>query len=391
MRPKTINKINVVNPPKPTKELSHIAFVANSSASIYQFRRGIIKALMKAGFKVTCIVPEDSFTNRLIHEKYSIKLIEMHGYTRNLFKENLYYRQLKSYYKSLQPDLIIHYTIKPNIWGTLAADSLGIRNIAVLTGLGYFPDILNSTLRKAVAYLYRKALQKSNEVWFLNKEDQNYFRSRNWLKNVKSKVLPSEGVDTSHFAYEPMPPSGGTIKVLYAGRLIRQKGVYEYAAAAKTLQVQNAKIECSILGFLERKNPDAVALSDLETWRKEGFIDYLGETHDVRPYLAKCDILVLPSSYREGVSRILLEAMSIGRPIITTDNVGCGLLVEHLKNGFLIPQKSPAALVEALQFFASLSYEERVKMGRKGRTIVQSNYEETIVIEEYFKYIRSIA
>ena len=391
MRPKTINKINVVNPPKPTKELSHIAFVANSSASIYQFRRGIIKALMKAGFKVTCIVPEDSFTNRLIHEKYSIKLIEMHGYTRNLFKENLYYRQLKSYYKSLQPDLIIHYTIKPNIWGTLAADSLGIRNIAVLTGLGYFPDILNSTLRKAVAYLYRKALQKSNEVWFLNKEDQNYFRSRNWLKNVKSKVLPSEGVDTSHFAYEPMPPSGGTIKVLYAGRLIRQKGVYEYAAAAKTLQVQNAKIECSILGFLERKNPDAVALSDLETWRKEGFIDYLGETHDVRPYLANCDILVLPSSYREGVSRILLEAMSIGRPIITTDNVGCGLLVEHLKNGFLIPQKSPAALVEALQFFASLSYEERVKMGRKGRTIVQSNYEETIVIEEYFKYIRSIA
>lgn len=368
-----------------------IAFVSNSSASIYQFRRGVILAFMEAGYEVVCIVPEDSFTNRLITEGIQLELIELDGYTRNPFQEYRYFQQLKACYQRLRPDLIFHYTIKPNIWGTFAAHTLGIRCVSVITGLGGFPDIQSPLARNITAALYKRAARRSDQVWFLNTHDEGYFEGNGWLKETTSKVLPSEGVDAKHFAYEPMPPAkNGRIKALFAGRLIRQKGVYEFAAAAKTLQAQGAPIDCYLLGFLERKNPDAIALADLEDWRKAGFITYLGETHDVRPHLADCDILVLPTFYREGVSRILLEAMSVGRPILTTNNVGSGLLVDHLKNGFLMPQHSPAAIVEALQYFARLPAEVRTRMGKKGRTMILGKYEESIVIKAYFRYVKSL-
>ncbi len=369
--------------------INRIGFVSNNCAGLYLFRRGIMHAMVDAGYDVVCIAPTDNFTPALLKEGFAIYPTNLSGYGKNMFEEYTTYTELLALYESLQLDAIFHYTIKPNIYGSYAAYKLGIPSVAIVTGLGTFPDIRNPLLKLAINKLYRGAARRSREVWFLNRHDQGYFEGQGWLEDTPTRILPSEGVDTSYYQVNPLP-SGRKLKVLFAGRLIKRKGILDFCDAAQLLQADKHHLEFNILGLLESTNPDRIGVEKLRELQQSNTINYLGETQDVRPYIADCDILVLPTMYREGMSRIILEAMSMARPVITTNATGSGELVEHMVNGFIVPKNNPAAIASAIESFLAMSVDARTRMGLAGRRIVERSYDERYVIAEYFSFLKSL-
>ena len=373
----------------PDSRVRKVAFVANGSVGLYQFRRGVMASLRAAGFDVLCVAPEDSFTSLLVADGYDFELLDVERYGRNPIYEFETLRELTRIYRKHAPDLVFHYTIKPNIYGTLAAHRLGIPSVAVVTGLGTFPDIRNPLMRFSINRLYRRAARRAREVWFLNEHDQGYFEGRGWVSDTPTRVLPSEGVDTEHYAYTP-PPENRPLRALFAGRLLRRKGIGEFCEAAHLLAVREVDCRCQVVGFIESANPDALDFDTFQRWIASGTVEYFGETADVRPFITAADVVVLPSTYREGVSRILLEAMAMGRPIIATGGVGIGQLVDEDRNGFRVVGGSAQSLADALTAFSRLPAGKREEMGLRGRHIAARYYDEQFVIDDYHAFVRRL-
>ena len=328
-------------------------------------------------------------TSKLISEGFKVDTVKFDLYDRRALHQVSLLRLLISKYRRLDPDFIFHYTIKPNIFGTYAAKALGIPSIAIVTGLGTFPDVQGRVSKHLLYSAYGLSARLSQNVWFLNSSDKDHFQDRGWLKKTGSLILPGEGVNTSHYAFKK--PKDVTNRkpftVLYAGRFICQKGARTFAEAARIVRARQPNIRFRVLGFLELHNPDAIPQAEFRQWTQEGLFAYLGQTHDVRPEIQRADVVVLPTAYREGLSRILLEAMSIGRPIITTNVVGAGELVEHEKNGFLVPVNDSGAVADAIERCSALSAEERAAYGKRSRQIVEDRYDEKYIIESYMEYL----
>ena len=368
--------------------------MGNSSAGLYLFRRGIISKLQSLGFATVCVAPYDAMTPSLLALGLEYHPIDFSLYGTNPIAELELYLRLRQLYKRIRLDFVFHYTIKPNLYGTFAAYSLGIPSIAVVAGLGVFPDVPSPWLRIAIDAAYKRAARASREIWFLNQHDEGYFEGRGWLAEARSRVLVSEGVDLDYYAYQPLTAATdrgrSTPVVLFAGRLLGRKGVRDFAATAQILQARGVPTDFRLLGRFEQHNPDAITLAEVDHWSRAQILTYVGATTDVRPYLADADVVVLPTTYREGVSRILLEAMATGRPIVTTDSVGAGELVEHGKSGFKVPPNDPGAIADALELYAAMSVAERERMGRYGRKICEEKYDErrvfTIYEEALYRY-----
>jgi glycosyltransferase involved in cell wall biosynthesis len=284
-------------------------------------------------------------------------------------------------YKNLQPDFIFHYTIKPNIYGTLAARFCKIKSISIITGLGNaFSN--NGILFHVAKLLYKVSLAYPVEIWFLNSSDKSIFISNGIIKAHKSFILPGEGVNTTAFSPAVHRPENTAFTFLLVSRMLYDKGIEEFVEASKLLLKKGYSLTSLLLGQIDYDNPEVIALEVLEKWQQEGIVQYLGSTNDVKPYIENVDVIVLPS-YREGIPRILLEAAAMEKPIITTSIPGCVEVVEDGVNGYLCEVKNIEDLANQMEKLILLPVEEREKMGVAGRKKVLAGFDEKIIIDIY--------
>jgi len=276
----------------------------------------------------------------------------------------------------IKPDIVLAYTAKPVIYGTLAAWLAGVKHrYALITGLGYAftgqASGLCGIIKGIVLTLYRLSLRRSHKVFFQNTDDQTDFRELGLLPNsVPSVVVNGSGVDLNTFHVASL--HSGASHFLLIARLLVNKGLREYAMAAKYLKAVYPDVQFSLAGWLDG-NPDAISRAELDSWIQGGYIKYLGSLQDVRPAIAQCSVYVLPS-YREGTPRTVLEAMAMCRAVITTDAPGCRETVLNGETGFLVPVKSVDALITAMERFI-LDPDLARKLGQRGRDLAEGKYD----------------
>lgn len=364
-----------------------IAIVSNTSWSVFNFRLGLLKMLKQKGYDVFVIAPKDEFSERIIAEGVAYFELYLDNQGMNPLRDVFTLRQLTQLYRRLKIDFVFHYTIKPNIYGSWAAYFNRIPCVAVTTGLGHL-FLQNNWATKIAQWLYRISLQHSLSVWFLNKEDINIFIVKKIAPPQKTFLLPSEGINTTYFKRRRPQKPQPLQHFLFLGRIIWDKGIAEYVEAAHQLYTEFPNVSFQVLGFLEVQNPNAVPTEQMNHWVQEGVINYLGVSADVRSYLENASCVVLPSYYREGISRVLLEAAAMEVPIITTDNVGCRDVVQDNYNGFLCKPKNTADLIAKMRQMILLSNEERLTMGQKSREIVTKKFSEEIVLKHYADFLQ---
>ncbi|MGJ0638830.1 glycosyltransferase family 4 protein [Xenorhabdus bovienii] len=363
-----------------------IILCGNSSWSMYNFRLGLIKELIKRNYEVIILAPNDQFSQKLMEIGCRFLSIPLSGQGINPIKEiNLLYNII-SIYKNEKPDMVINYTIKPNIYGSFASKITKTSSIAITTGLG-FTFTKNNIISSIAKLLYRLSLSFAKEVWFLNSDDQAIFIKEKIIKKEKTKILYSEGICMGHFHPIPYIKEENSFSFILIARMLRDKGILEFVSAAKIIKEKYPNTIFKLLGFCDVDNPSAISRKEIDDWVAEGLIEYLGDTDDVRPYIAASDCVVLPSFYREGIPRILMEASAMEKPIITTDNVGCREVIQDGITGFFCKIKDPISLAQACEKFLNLSYQQITQMGYEGRNFVSNKFSEERIIKEYFDSI----
>lgn len=369
-----------------------IAFVSSNAWSVYNFRLDVIRHLLGRGYRIVVIAPDDEYSSMLVGEGCSFINISFDNKSENPIQDISLYNQLKRIYRENRPDLIFHFVIKPNIYGSLAAARLGIPSVSVVTGLGY-PFAKRNWLYYVVKSLYKRAMRKVTEAWFLNNEDAKVFINEHIISIQKVKVLPGEGVNTEHFTPE-LPatlPKNGRFIFLMSCRLLWSKGIGVYADAARILQKKNINARFELIGFFEKHHPDSISQEQLHQWEREGLIHFNGFAKDVRPYLKNADCLVFPSFYNEGVPRGLMEAASMELPIITSLSRGCKEVVLNNSNGYVCTPNDPFDLADKMEKMMNLTAEERSRMGKNGRALVIKKFDVTKVIEEYDRTLSKLS
>ncbi len=353
---------------------------------------GLVNALLKEGYRVVAVAPRDDYSEKLIALGMEYREIQMNNKGTNPLEDLKLTRAYYEIYKEISPDIILQYTIKPNIYGTIAASFLNIPTLCNISGLGTV--FLNESLPAKVArFFYRVSMKRASVVFFQNRDDRQLFMDAKLVEEQKTKCLPGSGIDTQKYAPVPFSHESDEVKFLLIARLVRDKGIIEYVEAAKMFLKEHTKqrkrAKFYLLGPFYPGNPTAISPEEVEVWESEGVICYLGESDDVRSVIPHYDCIVLPS-YREGLSRVLLEASSMGKPIVTTDVPGCRDVVEDGYNGFLCEVKESRSLYEKMYQMFSLSAEEREAIGRNGRTKVVNEFDEKIVIDTYLDTIRHV-
>ena len=366
-----------------------IALVSNSAWSVYNFRLDIISELLHDGFKVLVIAAEDDYAQKLVEAGCLFHPIEFNNRTINPVEDIRLYFQLRALYKKYQPGFIFHYVAKPNIYGSLAASSQHIPSAAIITGLGYAFDKRNF-LNFIIRLLYRVALRRSHETCFLNKEDARMFLKEKIVDVQKVKVLPGEGINTTHFRPVPRSRNPSKFRFLMTTRLLQSKGVGVFADASRILRRRNYDFECRLLGFFEPHHPDSVPEADLKSWVDEGLLSYAGFADDVRPELAAADCLVFPSYYNEGVPRCLMEASSMALPVITSFNRGCKEVVLNNVSGYLTYINDPFDLADKMEKMMLLDDSARQAMGIAGRNLMQERFSVARVYQEYQSTLQAL-
>ncbi len=354
----------------------------NTSWNIYHFRAGLMAALRSAGYRIVSAAPKDAYTQRLIgNVDRHITLPMDNAGTSPLNDMLLFFR----YYQLLRrekPSVLLSYTIKPNIYGALAARIVGIPVIANVSGLGT-AFIRESWLTRVVCLLYRVAFRHVACVFFQNPEDRRLFIARRLVAAERAHVLPGSGVDLDYFSPRPsLRHAQEPFAFVLIARLLWDKGIGEYVAAARRVKATHPGTRFRLVGPRAVRNQTAITDAQIDAWVAEGVIDYLGEIEDVRDVLAAHDCVVLPS-YREGMSRVLIEAAAMGKPIIATDVVGCHHVVDHEKNGLVCRVRDAAHLAETMERFLALAPEQRTQMGIESRAKAVREFDEAQVFSAY--------
>lgn len=354
--------------------------IAGLAESLTNFRGPLIAALQAKGLEVHVAAPDmpaqSTIRAQLVALGLGVHNIPMGRAGTNPFADLRSMVAMWALTRRLRPDFVMSYTIKPVIYGTLAARVAGVpRRYALITGLGYAFTGQTSGLRGMVKVvvqgLYRLALRRAHKVFFQNPDDEALFRQLGLLHpSIPSVVVNGSGVDTASFSVAPLPL--GPPHFLLIARLLGDKGVREYALAAHRIKTKYPQVQFSLVGWID-ENPDAIEQAELDAWVQAGFLNYLGRLQDVRPAIAQCSVYVLPS-YREGTPRTVLEAMAMGRPIITTNAPGCRETVVDGDNGFLVPVQSADALVQAMQRFID-EPNLAPRMGQRSRELAKAKYD----------------
>ena len=357
-----------------------IAFVGNSLQTMCNFRMGVMSELVREGYEVVVVAPRDGDVTALKQAQIRLIPIEMDCKGMNPFADIRLAKTLREIYKKEKFNVVFHFTIKPVIYGSWAARRVKIPQISVITGLGY-TFIRKGWINRIAKMLYRYALRSANEVWFLNQEDKSLFVEQNLVSPFKARLINGEGVDTQKYqSHADLTVSPFTF--LFVGRVLWDKGVGEFVKAAQVIKKQHPRVQFHILGQLGANNPACVSIEQMDVWERTRTVKYLGETSNVLPYIERATCLVLPS-YREGVSRVLMEAASMERPIIATNVPGCREIVIDGHNGFLCEAQDTNSLIACMMHMLSLSEIELSAFGKNGRTHVLKHFDEKQTIAIY--------
>lgn len=365
-----------------------IAIVINTSWNIYNFRLGLLRALQSEGYNIVVIAPSDKYTEKLKTYGFDFHHIAINSKGTHPIEDMKLTYTFYKLYKKINPDVILHYTIKPNVYGTIAASFLKIPTINNIAGLGTLfvkYNIITSIAKR----LYKFSQSQASHIFFQNSDDLQMFIEQGLVKQYKCDVLPGSGIDTTKYLPREKEKTDKVVFLLIA-RMLWEKGVGEYVEAARKIKEHYPHCEFQLLGFLDVENRSAISKEQMETWEKEGAVNYLGATDDVPRFIAKANCVVLPSFYREGTPRTLLESASMAKPIITTDNVGCRDVVDDEINGYICEPKNTKSLQEKIEKFLSLNEKEIKKMGEKSREKMIAQYDESIVIEKYKEAIAGV-
>ena len=367
-----------------------VAIVANTTWNIFNFRLNVIRKLLEEDFSITVIAPIDEYIRykEQFPEVQHIPLNHLDRDSINPLRDFRFFLELLQIYRECKPDLIIHYTVKPNIYGGFASGRLGIPSIAVVTGLGY-PFIHNGIIRQVTKMLYRQSNRFHNQVIFENIDDRNLFIEEDLIKSEQGISVKGCGLNIDHFQPRKSQQTNGKIIFSFIGRLLYDKGVKEFIQAASEVKKVCLDTQFWLAGDMDDENPSAVRKKDLLEWTKDPAVRYLGSVKDVRPIIAESDCIVLPS-YREAIARSLTEAMAMSKPVIGTDTAGCREAIEEGSTGFLVPVKDFQALANAMIAFCKIDREKRIKMGKKGREKAVKEFDEKIIAEDIFSVITKI-
>lgn len=364
--------------------------MANSSWNIYNFRTELIEQLNEGGYHISILCGEDRYTEQII-EKFpgSVYLLRwMHQGSKNILYDLLLFFELFWYYFKLKPQLVLQYTIKPNFYGSMVARILNIPAVSNLTGLGFAHES-NSVFKPIFIKLYRRVLAANNFVIFHNADDLELFTLKDPVFKNKARVIPGSGVNTDHFAPLGCKLDSKKFRCVFAARLLRGKGIYEFIEACRLLNDHSEAVEFIVAGPLLKDHHDSILKLELEDWVFNGLIEYKGHVQDIRDVLSCADVFVLPS-HREGMPRTLLEAMSMEIPVIVTDVPGCRQAVVDGVNGFVVPLGDVQSLVRAIKQMKKMDEDSRKNMGKEGRRMVLKSYTKENISKEYRSILDSI-
>lgn len=369
-----------------------IIICLNTAWNLLNFRAGLIRALVAAGHEVVAVAPNDKYAASLNALGCRFVPLHMENGGTNPVQDALLTWRFVSLFARERPDVYLGYTVKPNVYGSLAADMMGIPVINNIAGLGAV-FIKDGWLVRVVRWLYRMALKRSAKVFFQNDDDRQLFISGGLVHAEVTELLPGSGIDLNRFtpaATTAVHDVNTKFRFLLIARMLRDKGVGEYVEAARLLRQRWPQAEFCLLGFVDVQNPAAISRAEMDAWVAEGVVDYLGVSDDVRIQIAIADCVVLPS-YREGTPRTLLEAAAMARPIITTDAVGCREVVDDGVNGYLCKARDSGDLAEKMERMLSLPPKQRMEMGQLGRAKMEAEFDEQIVISTYMAAIEAIS
>lgn len=367
-----------------------IAIVANTTWNIVNFRLPLIRALQECGHEVVAISPSDSYLLRLQQEGIEHLKLAVDSKGNNPLKDLATLCQLYRLYRQHSVDVVLHYTIKPVIYGGMAARLLGIPAINTITGLGT-AFIKQNWITKTVCVLYRIALKRAAAVLFQNHDDMSLFLQLGLLRPELAGIVPGSGIDTSYFSPQNSSASDANESPVFllVARMLRDKGVCEYVEAAREVRKESPQVRFQLLGPFDVENKTAIEREKFEEWIKEGCVEYYPPVDDVRPMLAQATCIVLPS-YREGLPRTLLEAAAMGKPLVATDVAGCRDVVIDGVNGYLCQVGDSEDLALTIKKMLCHDTARRKKMGEAARLHVISNFDEGVVVSKYLDAIREI-
>jgi glycosyltransferase involved in cell wall biosynthesis len=363
---------------------------ANTSWYLYNFRLPLLRELVSRGHHVYALAPPDSYAKKLAEIGIEHIPINITRSGLNPFADMALFSQFLSIYRRHKPDIVQHFTVKPVIYGTLAAHVCGVPHIFnMVPGMGYVftgTSIKKFWVQRVVRLLYKATMNFSDHVFFQNQDDRNYFLGCNLVNAARTSIVSGTGVDTTKFR-PGKKKKKRTVTFVMAARMLWDKGVGEYVKAARLVKRKYPNSRFWILGPVDMENPKGIKIEQLRSWNSEGAVQYLGMTDSVKKYLSEADVIVLPSYYREGIPLSLLEGAAMAMPIITTDSPGCREVVMkgQEQNGFLIPIKDPQALAAAMEQLIekpALIW----RMGKESRNLVKRKFDSKIVVKKILHY-----
>lgn len=366
-----------------------ILIAANTTWYIHNFRGRLISTLIEKGYDVTVFSPRDRYVSQVEALGARHVHLEMDNAGINPVHDLAAVFRMIAVFRQERPMALLTYTPKVNIYSSFAARILGIAVIANVSGLGR-AFVAGGWLEMVSRWLYRLALRYPHTVFFQNEEDRSDFVRAGFVDFEKTRRLPGSGVDVERFCPRVRNGEKRQFVFLLVARMLWDKGVGEFVEAARLVKSEFTNVEFRILGFLDVQNPSAISQAQVEQWGKEAVVSYRGTTDDVASEYAMADCVVLPSYYREGVPRTLLESASMGIPIITTDAVGCRDTVEDGVTGFLCRPKDANDLADKMRRMLMLPPEKQKAMGCAGREKMLREFDERIVIDEYLRELKRI-
>ena len=368
------------------KQGRKILFCDNVLWGLVNFRGSVIRHFVQQGDEVVLVAPQDDESIMKVDIPEGVRYIpvRLNRCSRNPFTDLIYCAHLYRIYRKEHPDYIFHYTIKPNVYGSIAARLAGINCTGMVAGLGY--GLLgDGMLSRLLAVMYRYAFKYVSSIFVLNKFNYQYLLDHKFCTSAQLRLFKGgEGVDLSAYPYV-REESGSPVVFLMVGRILYDKGYREYVQAAKIVKQQYPDVRCQLLGMLDETYPAHVDEEELKRDVEEGTIEYLASTNDVMQYLGRSGVVVVLPSYFEGLSRSLMEACAVGRPIIATDIPGCRETVDEGKNGFLVKVKDSSSLAEGMLRYLSLSDAEKQAFSRHSRKKAEETFDVRQVIKEYEK------
>lgn len=368
-----------------------IALLTNNDDDVYCFRKELVEALMAEGYDMLISCPYGEKFELLQEWKYIYDNPDIDRRGTSVVKDLGLFLHYFSLFLKHKPNVVLAYTAKPNVYGSIAAHLLGIPVINNVTGFG---SVLNKSgmMQKFIMALFKFAYRQSECIMFQNKTNMKLVIELGMVKG-DYKLIPGSGVDTERFPLQPYPEGGNgiegpTVVFNYIGRILHDKGVDDYIEAAKRIKAKYPKTEFNMIGFIE---PTEIhykkLLEELET---KGILQYRGSQKDVRPFIAKSHALIHPSIYGEGMSNVLLENASSGRFLITTDNPGCRETVQDGETGFIYGGGNVVNLINDINLFLLMDNKDRKLSGERGREYIKNNFSRELVIKEYKKQIRDL-